>query len=297
VLSLHAHADRLVRDAAPLVGRALELIVGVGGELSEVDLDMVSAVIGRPDLRASPQAIGVAERSVAALREIHRAARDPRVPRALIEALRAAWFQPPHVGAQVWLELAGRLASVDLDALCVVLERDHPAVLGVMCQVEMRFQSASAPPAASPDLSALQARFPPSFRAPVRLFEQAWFQTLSFAAVFLVSVVILALLVRSPVLVTGGALAAGAVVAPLLWRRMRARNTAQWGTPSELVAAARDHTLWPRELALALAPAEPVPILTRYAYVVDHPLVVWEQDSAATLRVITPSHVARVPRA
>ncbi|MEO0605861.1 MAG: hypothetical protein AAF211_30805, partial [Myxococcota bacterium] len=278
---LRDHTDRIVAEGPGLIGPTLQaLVFGIGETLPEHELDLLAAVAARPDLGIDPELAGHLERAVRLLQEVARAEADPSVPAVITNAIRSAWFQPPHRVARVWLEVRQVVdeEEVDLPEVLRQLELRHPALLGSFLRTQQRMIEASEPPeeAEPPELVRKRDRVAPS--RFVRRFESSWLRTW-YGSVFLYVTyyVVLQILVPSIIAIIGAiALRRGTVALltddepdPLVeLNRLQEMSTAP------LLDLAKKYGLWPREVANALAPPKPVPYVDgAFAYQPDHPLV------------------------
>lgn len=300
VVLLRNHGSQIVAEAPGLLVPVLQsLVFGIGEHLDPFEVDFLHAFVCRPDLGLEPDLADALERATLVLQHVAFAEADDAVPKTVTNALRATWFQsPPHV-AEVWLRTAQAMETegIDLRATLAYLERHHPAVLGLWSRTEERMMAQSGPPA-KVDLIPLRNTYRPSRPTP----RTGLLVSVPVAVISLVAVIALAM---------GAAFVAGfsaarlvlvvaVVFAVSVYFGARHESFAtvleRQDLPVEpLLAFARDHGLWPRELAALVAPERPLAFDEEaFAYLPGHPLLRLAQDPSAVLSCMTQAHVDRI---
>lgn len=288
------HSDALVRVDAGLLLHAVEqLVMAVGPWLGAGVLDGLELLTRRTDLDMPPKQALELEQDLMALRALRRAREDERVPQAWVEALRQAWYRGPVVCAQALLGASSALEALDAGAFDHIAHA-HPTLLTLYHRARERvtreeaWYAANAPRTDRPRLPGVPLqrgalRFVPSWvfqvlkgvAAAVGLFAYMVFDETFFraSAIYLMTLVLLR------------------VVLSLTWRRI------SWTPPlpeAALVALAREHVLFPHELVDVLVPDEPEPVGLPSPWKDDQPLLRFERDPLALVRVMTEAHVVRI---
>lgn len=300
---LRSHADPLIAEDTPLVGSALQFLVfGVGEHLALSAIELLSVVVERPDLELSPELVIELEQALATLRCLWASRADPQAPHALEELILRSWYQPPGVVAQVWLAFRRHVdeSGLDLPDAMSYLEHHHPAVLGAVLRAELRMIEASTLPHPPPwDLEGLED-LQHELRPSSATGQQAeWIQGWAPHAALYFGLLALLWPFLPLLLAVLGAMAGRYLIQRVFTHsaqdRQGDRLLALDARPlDDLLQLAEAHGLWPRELARALAPHEPVPLSPdTYAYHASHPLVRLCQDPSAVVRCMGPRHLER----
>lgn len=282
--------------------RLAEAVVRLGSAANTLGpdtLDLLEGSIEDPTWDLPPNLHYQLLQRVWLARALGRADREGELPAAVRTTLRDAPSLPDDELARRWASMAEVLPTdrQALHHLLADLEEDHPALFAEWVRVEERLRENAQPPADLPDLQELrdQSRTEPykaHFERIHGWIVRRWVGApVNIALYFLLRPrldnrfwsVVLAIILGRIVLVLVSTLAAFV-------------TTFVQGSPDgpeldRLEATAREHGLFPRELAalVSSAPERPEP----FAHPAHHSLVALDHDPGMLVRVLGPAHLAR----
>lgn len=302
-----------------LTGHAVErLITVVGPWLSHGVVDDLELLLSRPALVLPPDDLTRLEVDLVRLRHLRSFMADAAVPEPYRRGVQLLWYRRSDYVAEAWCELAERHDLAAMQAAFAHVEVHHPTVYGMVRQADLRMRGTAAEGGAVTLPADVVAAHAPAVR-PSRVVAQeptgldrrrtlvdrvVWAHlavTLLWGGyALLIDTGWLAVQLAAALSVWSMLLSVGSLLLP--WKRwhrtvVHGRLQAQADLPLDgLLALARDHGLFPHEVAVQLAPPQPLPPVSEddRTYVDSHPLLRLEQAAWATFAAFGPAHVARL---